>query len=142
MNDYMKLFLQGPLRGVLTWEQLDDLWEAVRGNASHGWYVYAVGEPPPSAPLPPGELSRAIEEIDGILRKEHPHEHCGLAYADDRGDPSYIKVYHPKRIGGCGIGNGPPLPGWTLSVLPPVDVTAVPASPARSGFWRRLFKSA
>lgn len=144
MND--EAFLsryQGRFTGVLRWENLGDLWQAVRGRAHETpWYVYAVGERPPAEPAAPAELEAFLEEVDRLLRSEHQESYCGVVYADDLQAPSLVKIYDPNNLGSvCGPGLGPPpLPGWVLSTLPPADLEAAMAPPAnRRRWWRRLF---
>lgn len=134
---------QGRFTGVLRWENLGDLWQAVRDQGeTASWYIYAVGEPPPAEPAAPAELETFLAEVDRLLREEHQESYCGVVYADDLQTPSLVKVYDPNNLGSvCGPGLGPPpLPGWVLSTLPPVDLEAAMAPPAnRRRWWRRLF---
>jgi hypothetical protein len=131
---------RGSFRGVLRWEQLDDLWEAVRTDADGGWYVYAVGEPPPESPVPRDQILKFIEGIDTLLRKEHPEDYCGIVYADDFARPSFIKIFDPNNLGvSCGYSDDPPLPGWILSKLKPADLKGIRHPAARRRWWQRLF---
>lgn len=134
---------RGDFRGVLRWENLAGLWEAVRARGSDApWYIYAVGEPPPSEPAAAADLEGFLAEVDRLLRAEHQESYCGVVYADDLERPSLVKIYDPNHLGSvCGPGLGPPpLPGWVLSTRPPVDLEAAMAPPAnRRRWWRRLF---
>lgn len=132
---------KGRFSGVLRWPQLDELWARVRADAEGGWYVYAVGEPPPQRPVSGEQLRRFIEEVDALLRREHEEDYCGIVYADDRERPGFIKIFDPNNLGMvCGSSEVPPLPGWILSKLPPVDLPAVLPPPGnRRRWWRRLF---
>jgi hypothetical protein len=136
---YLQSF-RGRFIAALRWPQLDALWDALRGRAALGWYVYAVGEPAPQATVSAGQLERFIREIDELLRREHDEDYCGIVYADDLAAPSFIKIYDPHNLGSvCGSSAQPPLPGWVLSLLPPVDVaTAFPPPAARRRWWRRV----
>lgn len=133
----------GPLSGVLRWEQLDRLWERLRADAAGGWYVYAVGEVPPTAPVSADQLLHFVEELDRLLRADHHEDYCGIVYADDREHPGFIKVFDPHNLGAvCGSSAVPPLPGWILSKLPPVDLqVAFPPPGNRRRWWQRLFGS-
>lgn len=138
-DPYLQAF-RGGFSGILRWQQLDALWEALRRDTDGGWYVYAVGEPPPVSPSSPEELGRFIAEIDALLRKDHEEDYCGIVYADDRQRPSFIKIYDPNNLGVvCGSSEAPPLPGWTLSKLRPLDLPgALPPPGNRRRWWRRL----
>lgn len=129
---------RGGFSGVLRWPQLDDLWAAVRDRANQGWYIYSVGNTPPQGPAPAGELERFVREIDHLLRTEHAEDYCGIVYADSLSEPGFIKIYDPGNLGMvCGSSDHPPLPGWILSTIPPVDLQVVDAA-NRKRWWRRL----
>ncbi len=139
-NPYQLAF-KGVFSGILQWPQLTRLWEKVRNDRPDSWYVYAIGEAPPTEPADAGQLERFIDEIDALLRREHCDQHCGIVYADNRADPSFIKIYDPNNLGAvCGAGGQKILPGWTLSRLPPIDLPTALAPPMnRQRWWRRLF---
>ena len=105
-------------------------------------YIYAVGEAPPSEPVSTSDFNRFIDEIDGLLRKEHTEDYCGIVYVDDPNDPSFIKIYDPNNLGMvCGSsGAPPPYPGWILTLIPPenLDEALTPAGNRRR-WWQRLF---
>ena len=136
-HDYLQAF-RGSFRGVLRWEQLGQLWENLRRRSRADWYAYTVGKTPPAAPLSPEALESFIHDIDQLLRREHDEDYCGIVYADDLDCPSFVKIFNPRNLGVvCGFSEHPPLPGWTLSILPPVDLPAATA-PAPTGFRRLL----
>lgn len=138
-HDYMQAF-RGSFTSALRWHHLDALWDVLRLDASSGWYIYAVGEPPPVAPSDAGMVLTFIDEIDKLLREEHAEKYCGIVYADNMQSPSFIKIYDPNNLGvSCGYSENPPLPGWVLSRIPPVDlaITVVPKN--RKRWWRTLF---
>lgn len=141
-SDFRTAF-RGTFSGVLRWEQLDALWERLRADAGAGWYLYAIGEAPPSTPVDAGELARFIDEIDALLRREHAEDYCGIVYVDDMQAPRFVKIFDPNNLGvSCGYSDNPPLPGWIVSRLPPVDLQAATPQPAsRRRWWRRLFAS-
>jgi hypothetical protein len=136
--DFLTRF-RGGFTSALRWPQLDALWEHVRA-APHGWFVYHVGEPPPADPLNAEALARFVDEIDELLRREHQEDYCGIVYADDPGAPSMIKIYDPNNLGMvCGSSANPPLPGWVMSRLAPVDLPAAQAPPrGRRRWWQRI----
>ncbi|MEJ2575715.1 MAG: hypothetical protein P8106_03255 [Gammaproteobacteria bacterium] len=134
---------RGAFTSALRWPQLDGLWQAVLGRAD-GWYAYHVGEPPPREPLAAADLPRFVAELDALLRREHDEDYCGIVYADDLAAPSMIKVYDPHNLGMvCGSSANPPLPGWVLSRLPPVDLPAARRPPrGRRRWWQRMLGGA
>jgi hypothetical protein len=138
-TEYLNAF-RGGFTSALRWPQLDALWERVRAEPD-GWYVYAVGEVPPENPADREQLLQFITEIDALLRREHDEDYCGIVYADEPTVPRMIKIYDPNNLGvGCGFSDNPPLPGWVLSRLPPVDLPAARAQTAgRRRWWQRLF---
>lgn len=132
---------RGSFTSALRWHQLDDLWAVLRACAGDGWYLYAVGEPPPAQPADAAGVGRFIDEIDALLRAEHDEDFCGIVYADDLRAPAFIKIYDPNNLGVvCGYSDNPPLPGWVVSKLRPVDLPATHVVPAnRRRWWRKLF---
>jgi hypothetical protein len=139
-NAYLKAY-NGKLTGVRKWDDLDDLWDVIRGVAGQGWYVYAIGEEPPSEPISAKNLLQFIAQIDELLRKEHGETYCGIVYLDDKEAPGFIKIYDPNNLGTvCGSSDTPSLPGWTLSKQAPVDLPqAFPPPGNRRRWWRKLF---
>jgi len=131
---------RGSFRSALSWADLDALWDRLREHASEGWYVYAVGEPPPTQCADPDRLLRFIEEIDKLLHRDHQESYCGIVYADDPEVPAFVKIYDPHNLGvTCGYSDHPPLPGWILSRLPPCDLpAALPPPRGRRHWWQRL----
>lgn len=137
-DPYLVAF-RGSFTSALRWPQLDTLWDRVRA-APEGWFVYAVGEPPPVGTVTDTALLHFIDEIDRLLRREHDEDYCGIVYADNPAAPSMIKIYDPNNLGvTCGYSDNPPLPGWVLSRLPPVDLEATRQTAGRRRWWQRLF---
>ncbi len=134
---------KGTFYGILRWEQLDELWVRVKEDAAGGWYMYAVGEEPPVETVGADDIHRFVDEIDVLLRKEHEEDYCGIVYADDPASPGFVKIFDPNNLGvSCGYSDNPPLPGWILSKLPPVDLQAPMPQPGnRRRWWQRLFSS-
>ncbi|MCP4285089.1 MAG: hypothetical protein GY792_11640 [Gammaproteobacteria bacterium] len=52
-NEFLAAY-RGSFTSTLRWHQFDRLWELLRTQRSDGWYVYAIGEPPPEACLAGG----------------------------------------------------------------------------------------
>ncbi len=141
-NDYLEIY-RGGFYGVLRWHQLDELWQQLK-SSSTAWYVYQIGEVPPDAPLSNEKLNSFIDQLDTLLRQEHEEDYCGIVYVNNKENPAFIKVYDPNNLGSsCGSsGAPPPLPGWTISTMPPVDLQAAFPLPAnRKRWWRRIFST-
>ena len=60
-GEFEQLFT-GRLWSLLSWQQLTDFWARIDRGA--GWYLYAVGEPLPTAPATAQEAERFIAETD------------------------------------------------------------------------------
>lgn len=131
----------GRFVGILSWDKLTAFWSAVDAKAHAGWYVYAVGNPPPSAPLDAEQVRRFVREIDTLLRREHDEDYCGIVYADDQVDPTFVKIFDPHNLGvSCGSSKHPPLPGWILSLTAPTELHDQRVLPAnRQRWWERLW---
>ena len=140
-NDAFLSAFRGGFTSALRWEQLDRLWDRLRASADRGWYVYAVGEAPPTEPMSAEDVIRFIDKIDALLRREHEEDYCGIVYADDMQEPGLIKIYDPNNLGVvCGSSDNPPLPGWVLSLSRPCDLPSAMRPPAaRRRWWKRLF---
>ncbi|MBI2312812.1 MAG: hypothetical protein HYU77_09960 [Betaproteobacteria bacterium] len=128
------------LFGILSWAQLDSFWKRI--DPAAGWYLYAVGEPPPDVSAEPAAVRRFIEQVNALLRKEHHHDYCGIVYADDLRDPRLVKIYDPNHLGAsCGSSKEPPPPGWIMSrFLPGAVGNAVPTASRRR--WWEAFLAA
>jgi len=129
----------GRFSGLLRWEDLDRVWNTLRERAGEGWFLYTVGEAPPQAPANADDVRSFIEEIDTQLREGHREDYCGIVYVDDANAPCFVKVFDPSNLGVvCGFSEQPPLPGWILSLQPPIDLVQALARERRprSG-WRR-----
>ncbi len=131
---------RGFLSGVLKWDDLSQLWETVL-QQQQSWFIYAVGETPPNTPATPEQLDKFIQSIDELLRKEHAEDYCGIVYVDDMKMPALVKIYDPDNLGVvCGFSENPPLPGWVMSLLPPVDLQqAFPPTGSRKHWWQKIF---
>ena len=125
---------------VLHWEQLDAFWDVLRHDADSGWYIYAIGEPPPVQPASSELVKTFLSEIGQLLRKDHDEDFCGIVYADSLEAPRFVKIFDPNNLGvSCGFSDNPPLPGWVLSKLRPADLQAdMPLPGNRQRWWQRL----
>ncbi|MET0070003.1 MAG: hypothetical protein ABW096_08155 [Candidatus Thiodiazotropha sp.] len=138
-NDYLQAF-NGSFTSTLRWHQLDALWQTLKQDADAGWYIYAIGEPPPTSSADGEMVLKFIDGIDRLLRDEHDEDYCGIVYADDLVQPAFIKIYDPNNLGvSCGYSENPPLPGWVLSKLAPVDLPAVLVARNRRRWWQALW---
>jgi len=138
-EDPFRVAFRGRFENVLRWEQLDALWEVLGRDAAGGWYIYAVGEQPPPEPATQETLERFLVEIADLLRREHAESYCGIVYTDSTTVPAFVKIFDPHNLGvSCGYSTNPPLPGWILSKLPPVNLQAVPLPGNRRRWWERL----
>jgi len=138
-----RVAFRGRFENILRWEQLDELWEVLAGDAGGGWHIYAVGEEPPAQPVTGELLQKFLVEIGELLRREHDEPYCGIVYTDSTTAPAFVKIFDPNNLGvSCGYSDNPPLPGWILSKLPPVDLNAsFPLPGNRRHWWQRLFAS-
>ena len=132
---------RGSFTSMMRWPHLDDFWSLLNEQADDNWYIYAVGEEPPIVPVTKDKLLSFIKEIDILLHKDHTEDYCGIVYADDKMSPSFIKIYDPNNLGvSCGFSDNPPLPGWILSKIQPVELESALNPPNnRRRWWKRLF---
>jgi hypothetical protein len=125
----------------MRWHDLDAFWEKLKDSADDHWYIYAVGEAPPADTVAKSELLNFIERIDELLRKEHDEDYCGIVYVDNKEAPEFVKIFDPNNLGvTCGFSEKPPLPGWVLSRIQPVELEAALYPPKnRQRWWQQLF---
>ena len=137
-QDEFHRLMNGLLFSLLSWQQLTDFW--ARMDKGAGWYLYAVGEAVPAAPAASAQVEKFIVEVDALLRRDHRESYCGIVYADDQDNPSFIKIYDPNHLGAsCGSSKTPTLPGWIMSQAPPVELHLKYALPAnRKRWWQNL----
>lgn len=135
MNAFEKK-LNGTLYGLMRWTDWDALQTRLLAEAGNRWFAYAVGTDMPAVPVPPAALQVLLEEIDGLLRRDHDEDYLGIVYVDDLDTPSLIKIYDPNNLGSaCGsIGYKVP-PGWVLSLDPPSDISAFTPLPGNRRRW-------
>jgi hypothetical protein len=134
---------RGRFQNVLRWEQLEQLWNVLRHDAGNGWHIYAIGEQPPEEPVSAELLRTFLSEIGQLLRNEHDEDYCGIVYADSLETPAFVKIFDPNNLGvSCGFSDNPPLPGWVLSKLLPVEMNTEALVPGnRKRWWQRLLGS-
>lgn len=139
-QDFISAY-RGSFTSMMRWHQLDDFWTLLKSQIDNNWYIYAVGETPPETTASKEQVISFLTEIDILLRKEHDEDYCGIVYADNKTQPTFIKIYDPNNLGvSCGFSDNPPLPGWILSKLAPVELEAALNPPNnRRRWWKRLF---
>lgn len=132
---------RGNFTSTMQWSDLDDFWQVLRGKADDNWYVYAVGESPPAHTCDKAHLLNFIEQIDVLLHKDHDHDYCAIVYVDNIQAPEFVKIFDPNNLGvSCGFSDNPPLPGWVISRLQPVELaTALNPPKNRKRWWRKIF---
>lgn len=131
---------RGRFHNLLRWNQMDSLWAIIGADAASGWYIYAIGETPPAQPASGELVKKFLAEIKELLRNDHQEDYCGIIYADSFVHPGFVKIFDPNNLGvQCGFSENPPLPGWVLSKLPPVDLQLAALLPGnRRRWWQKL----
>lgn len=139
-DDFLKHF-SGRFENILRWPMLDELWDVLKKDSGHHWYVYVVGEAPPTEPVEKEKLITFIDQLDALLRKDHDENYCGIVYTDSRESPTFIKVFDPNHLGAsCGSSGQTVLPAWVISQTPPLDLpVAFPAPRNGRRWWQGLF---
>ena len=95
----------GRLIGLLQWAQIEALWARLAER-----------------PMPPEAFRQFLSEAEDFLRRRHREDYCGFLYVDDPDDPTFMKVFDPRKMGSaCGCG-GTVVPRWTISRMPPQPV--------------------
>jgi hypothetical protein len=139
MTDFSKK-MRGRLWGVMRWTDLDALWTAML--AKPGWFAYMPSEPVPIDPVAPDALAALLADLGALLRREHDEDYCGIVYADDLADPTFVKIYDPNHLGSsCSHGApGQYPPRWILSLDRPEPLDAGdPVPHGRRRWWQRFF---
>ncbi len=133
--------LNGSFSSLLQWDDLANFWDHLRDGEQAGWYIYAIGEKPPTAIVSADEFLQFINHIDALIRKEHDERVCGIVYTNHPKTPSMVKIYDPNNLGlSCGSSEIPPLPGWILSRTEPEDLRPAQVLPGnRRRWWKTLF---
>ena len=132
---------KGSFTSMMRWPQLDDFWALLNDQADDKWFIYAVGEHAPETPATKEQLLAFIKEIDILLHKDHKEDYCGIVYTDNKTSPTFIKIFDPNNLGvSCGFSDNPPLPGWILSKLQPVELELALNPPNnRRRWWKAIF---
>lgn len=140
MSEFLAKY-RGYLGGIMKWDDLTALWSRIHDQQGAAWYLYHVGDPVPQSPASPNQLKQFIDSVDELLRREHEHDYCGIVYADDALNPSFVKIYDPNNLGVvCGYSDNPPLPGWVMSQVQPEDLEqAFPPTASRKRWWQKIF---
>jgi len=138
---YISAF-RGNFTSTMRWHDLDAFWQVLKEQADDNWYIYAVGEDAPDSTADKTQLLNFIDKIDELLHKEHDEDYCGIVYVDNKEAPEFIKIFDPNNLGvSCGFSDNPPLPGWILSRVQPVELASALNPPKnRQRWWQQLFK--
>ena len=138
---YLAAF-RGNFTSTMRWHDLDAFWDVLKTHADDQWYIYAIGEAPPDSLVDKAQFLNFIDKIDVLLHKEHDEDYCGIVYIDNKEAPEFIKIFDPNNLGvTCGFSENPPLPGWILSRIQPVELEAALNPPKnRRRWWLQLFK--
>ena len=139
-EDYLAAY-RGSFTSTMRWHHLEEFWAVLKTHADDCWYVYAVGEKPPEVAVDKAGLLSFIDKIDELLHLEHDEDYCGIVYVDNKEEPEFIKIFDPNNLGvTCGFSDNPPLPGWILSRIQPVELAAALNPPKnRQRWWQQLF---
>jgi len=136
-------FQDGYYVGILRWPELDALWLRLSeaNPKEESWYFYQVGNPLPDSPLTQDKLKETLTELDQLLHRDHSYDYCGIVYADDRQNPTFIKIYDPNNLGSsCGCSGNRIPPRWILSQSKPELVKDdAPIPNNRQRWWKKLF---
>jgi hypothetical protein len=137
---YVEAF-RGNFTSTMRWPDLDEFWKSLKRQADDHWYIYAVGEVPPEKTSDKSQLLNFIDSIDELLHREHDEDYCGIVYVDNKETPGFIKIFDPNNLGvTCGFSDNPPLPGWILSRIQPVELEEALNPPKnRQRWWQQLF---
>jgi hypothetical protein len=140
-DDYLDAF-RGRFTSLMRWHDLDAFWDNLKKQVDDGWYIYHVGDAPPETPVYKDKLLAFIDEVDRLLHTEHEEDYCGIVYTDDKEQPAYIKIFDPNNLGvSCGYSEKPPLPGWILSRIPPIELEeALYPAANRRRWWQKIFE--
>ncbi len=137
MDSVFETKLNGTLYSLLSWDQLSAFW--TRLNTDAPWYLYAVGEAVPTQVASREQVKTFVREIDLLLHRDHDESYCGIVYADDLMQPTFVKIYDPNNLGvACGSSKMAILPGWVMSQVPPVDLKPVVVPASRKRWWQSL----
>ena len=131
----------GKFYGVLMWKQFDAHWSWLNDHLD-GWYVWQCDQDQPTKPLDASAFKAFLVEAKEFVRLQDSAKQCGFMYIDAPSEPTFLKVFDPKRMGSaCGCSGEPILPRWTISKLAPCPLTAQQDSAKedanqKSGWWK------
>ncbi len=140
--EYDALF-SGRLSGVLNWNKMDEFW-ALLGQDSNGWYIYTCNEDAPVTPSTPDDYMEFLDQSIGFIRERDTMNYCGAVYADGLSNPTFVKMFDPKKMGSaCGSSKNPALPKWIISRVRPREILKATAKdkPGKRGLFKTLFSS-
>ncbi|WXT99368.1 MAG: hypothetical protein Ctma_0064 [Catillopecten margaritatus gill symbiont] len=107
----------------MQWDDCDALLGKLITEPTNDWYFYDTLSPVPQKTIGADELSKKLTHIHDTLKTEHKERYCGIVYADDLENPTFVKIFHPNNLGkACGSSENPPIPQWLLSKTKPQDV--------------------
>ncbi|HIG88828.1 hypothetical protein [Candidatus Thioglobus sp.] len=140
MSEYIDEF-QSRFIGIMQWDDCNSLLQKLINNPSD-WYLYNTLNTVPNEIIDSNLFIDKINTIKDILTNEHQERYCGIVYADDLENPSFVKIFHPGNLGkSCGSSENPPLPQWLLSKTQPVDVVEKFGAPEQEqGFISKYLK--
>lgn len=141
VDDPFQDAFRGSFTSLMQWTDLDEFWTTLQSKANAGWYIYCIGELLPDQPRSDRQVGKFIKEVDALLRRDHDESYCGIVYTDSKTDPAFIKIFDPNNLGvSCGSSKNPPLPGWTMSLLPPTTLKSKrPLPEGRRRWWQSLW---
>lgn len=121
-NQHVEL-LPGTLAGVIDWPILDQIWQAIRDSDHSRWRFFDNDTPLPGDKQPPvvansSDLAASLNALNDYLRHAHPHDYCGLVFADSLTAPTLIRIFDPKFLTSmCNIYGNTPAPSWVISTM-------------------------
>ena len=138
--DYFQKF-KGRFVGIMQLDDCDQLLQTLI-NLPNDWFVYDTLQAMPSKCLDADDFVKKVKQINSIVDEEHDERYCGIVYADDIKNPTFVKIFHPKNLGKtCGSSENPPMPQWLISKEEPMDVVAEFGPKEESeGFVSKYFK--
>lgn len=138
--NYLTQF-QGRFIGVMQWKDCDALFSTLISTPANDWYLYDTQKSVPENTLTAEDLVIKLAAIQNTLKTEHQERYCGIVYADDLRNPTFVKIFNPNNLGkSCGSSENPPIPQWLLSKTKPEDVVEKFGPPSvKRGFVSKFF---
>ncbi len=117
-TDFWRQF-RGRFSGVLKWDDLESLWDALKASPAD-WYVFDPAGEAPSKPLDDAEFLHFLDEAEAVINQRRDRPSCGSVYLDDLAAPTYIKIFDPLKMGtSCSHSSEPIMPHWIISRMEP-----------------------